>query len=124
MHLLGLIATTKGFWGGSTGWITLLGVLLAVAGALGVAYAVFRSNMAMSTIELLRDNNEAQGKRLDYVEKENIQLKAQNDAQARRIEMLEDMVSGTKAIEVLSATLEQRHRELISALQGAGHATP
>lgn len=90
---------------------TSLGVILALAGALGVAYAVFRSTTVTKTVELYKSENEVQGK---AIARQALQL-AEQEARILVLErenaILRDLVIGKEQLDMLLKDSIARHVE-------------
>lgn len=99
--------------------IPALSFILAAIGALGIAYAVFRSATVTKTMELYKLENEALGKSV-------ARLQADQLIQAERITTLEnenkvlkDVVTGKSAVDELQAYAEAESRMRREAEQTA-----
>lgn len=94
----------------ATVW-TGLGIILAVSGALGVAYAVFRSTTVTKTVELYKGENEIQGK---AIARQALQL-AEQEARIlvieRENEILRNLVVGHDQLNILLKDSVARHVE-------------
>jgi hypothetical protein len=99
--------------------VSFVSALLALSGALGIAYAIFRSATVTKTMELYKLENEALGKSVS-------RLQADQAVQSERITVLEnenrvlrDVVTGKTAIEHLTGEVlrtEAQRREEHAAM--------
>lgn len=78
---------------GAAQLVLAIGVLLAVAGTLGVTWAVFRASSATKTIELYQAESEVQGKINHRLEQEVTRLVTKLDAQTVAFQALQDTVT-------------------------------
>ena len=106
----------------SSSVILAIGLVLSVAGLLGVAYAVFRSATVTKTIELLETENEALSKSLtrQKTDLELLQDRVSQLEQANRV--LQNIVTGRVEIDALTKFAEREatlRREEHQALLGA-----
>lgn len=89
----------------------ILGAILALAGALGIAYAVFRSATVTKTLDLYRSENEALGKALARQQADLVALTVKAEELERANEVLQRTVSGTAAVETLKTELARYQDE-------------
>lgn len=76
--------------------------LLAIIGALGVAYAVFRSATVTKTLELYKLENEALGKSVARLQADQLLQSERITTLENENHVLKDVVTGKAAIEHLS----------------------
>jgi len=97
-----------------------ISLVLAIAGGLGVSYAVFRSSSKTNTIDLFAKENDALTKALTRQESENLRLQTKVDALANANAVLQETVSGTLAVKELAKEIAreeaQRREEHAAAL--------
>lgn len=91
--------------------LTVLAAIAAVAGGLGVAYAVFTSSRVQTTIRLYQQENEAQGKRIKSLEDEGRIHAEQIGSLKRENETLRDLATGRSLLEGLVASIAE-HEQL------------
>lgn len=104
--------------------LSVLGAVAGLAGALGIAYAVFTAAKVKTTIELYQTENEAQGKRIKSLE-EDARLQAEQIGGLKREnETLRDLATGRSVLEGLAADVRQaetlrleEHREMMGLLR-------
>lgn len=93
----------------------LASAILALAGALGVFYAVFRSATVQKTLDLYREENEALGKAVARLQGDYLTILAKNEELLRANSVLQETVSGREAVKALAAQLAtfqgERHKE-------------
>lgn len=96
-------------------WLSIIGVILGVSGALGIAYAVLRSNVATKTIDLWKQQAEAMEER--YNTEKDMRHDCETDLSEAfdRIEKLEDV---SKALGGLIA--ENIDKEALKVLADLG----
>ena len=85
--------------------LSILAAVAAIAGALGIFYAVFTSARVKTTIELYQTENEAQGKRIKSLEDDSRIKAEQIGSLKRENDTLRDLATGRSAVEALAATL-------------------
>lgn len=90
---------------------TGLGVILAVAGALGVFYAVFRSTTITKTVELYKGENEIQGKAIARQAMQLAEQEARIVVLERENEILRNLVVGHDQLNILLKDSVARHVE-------------
>ena len=81
--------------------LVAVGAILTIIGLLGVAYAVFRTNVVSKTIELYKSENEILGKALARQQTEYEKLVTRLQALETANEVLRTTVSGEKAVNEL-----------------------
>lgn len=96
---------------------TGLGVILAVAGALGVSYAVFRSTTVTKTVELYKGENEVQGKAIARQALQLVEQDARIAALERENEVLRNLVVGHDQLDLLVRDSAERHTEHIHQVE-------
>lgn len=106
-------------------WVPVITAIATVAGALGIAYAVFTSARVQSTINLYKEENTAQGKRITTLEGDNRLALEKLEAMRRENDMLRDLATGRTAIEALAADIRvsngeraAEHQALMESQQG------
>ncbi len=82
-------------------WLSIIGTILAVSGALGIAYAILRSNVATKTIDLWKQQAEAMEERYNTEKDMRHDCESDLDEAFDRISKLED------ATKTLSSVLAQ-----------------
>lgn len=96
-------------------FLQILATIAAVSGGFGIAYAVFTSAKVQSTINLYKEENTAQGKRITTLDADVRVAKEALEAMKRENDMLRDLATGKTALEAMMATLTreetQRHAE-------------
>lgn len=104
--------------------ISVVGGVLALAGLLGVAWAVFRTRLQQTTIELYRADNEALRARVDTLEAERNRDRTRleemhGELVALREEraLLRDLATGTTALAELHELVSRQHAETVSLLR-------
>ena len=90
--------------------LTVLAAIAAVAGGLGVAYAVFTSSRVQTTIRLYQQENEAQGKRIKSLEDEGRIHAEQIGSLKRENETLRDLATGRSLLEGLVASIAENEQ--------------
>lgn len=96
-----------------------LGLIMAVAGALGIAYAVFRSTTVTKTLELYQGENEVQGKAIARQAVLLVEQDARIVALEKENEVLRNLVIGHEQLEMLVRDTVARsiqHAEQLEAL--------
>lgn len=96
-----------------------LGLILAVAGALGVAYAVFRSTTVTKTLELYKTENEVQGKAIARQAVLLVEQEARITMLEKENEVLRNLVIGHEQLEMLVKDTVARsiqHQEQLDTL--------
>lgn len=111
---------------GITGWqvLTALGTLVVLAAAVGVAFAVLRSNLTRTTADLWHEEAEALRTRLDTVEKSEASCKTRLADLERKYELAVELATGRAAIETLTTTVLDKLNTIDSKLDHAIEATP
>lgn len=97
--------------------------VVAVASALGAAFAIFRANAAQGLIALMKENieqletsrDEAK-RRADAAEHETALCNERGNQQEARIRVLERLVTGVDAINDLDSKLDARHESLVKTM--------
>ena len=89
-----------------------MSAILALAGALGVFYAIFRSATVQKTLDLYRDENEALGKAVARLQADYITIAAKNEELLRANQVLQETVSGREAVQALGHQLGEHQIEL------------
>ena len=114
-----LLATLATSAAGSSSFnlFSLVAVVVGLAGVGGVVYAVFRSNLATQTIALLKDNNEALQARVAQLETSEIRKDEVAKQQGMQIETLKDLVTGTTALNLLTAKIDTNQDSLLVLLK-------
>lgn len=109
----------------ATGLIT---GLIVLGGLVGVLVS-FNRNMQKATNQTLRENNKDLIERVDILEHENMvknqrikELEILTEKQGAEIQHLRDVIPGTTAIEQLTKTIANQHRETMKILQMLGSA--
>lgn len=87
--------------------VSALGAVVGMMGLLGVAYAVFTSAKVQKTVELYKLENEAQGKRIDTLEKEKVTWAERLAVLERENGILEDLATGKTFIGELSREIHE-----------------
>lgn len=96
----------------------IIATAMAVLGAVGGGiFIVIRGNYYTSTIDALKDNNEAFRDRISELERQNQEQAESMRRQTAAIDVLRETVSGTKAIEALRLDLHKKHDQLMQAVQ-------
>lgn len=90
--------------------LAVLGAILAVAGALGIAYAVFRSATVQKTLDLYRSENEALGKAVARLQGDYLTIVAKAEELERANRVLQETVSGREAIQALATHLSKEQQ--------------
>jgi hypothetical protein len=96
---------------------SIVAIVVGIAGLFGIAFAVFRSNLATQTIALLKENNEALSVRVTQIEASS---KVKDDLishQGEQITVLRDLVTGTSIIEKLAVKMAENHDEVLVHFQ-------
>lgn len=91
--------------------VLVIGVLLAVAGTLGVTWAVFRASAASKTIELYQAENEVMGKMNHRLESEVTRLQTKVDTQASSLQALQETVTQRADVQQLMSEMRVAERE-------------
>jgi hypothetical protein len=104
-----------GGWAGIV--MVIIALALAVAGAFGV---VAKAGLARETISLEKRHSDALQVRITELERDIAEKSRLIEAQDARIKVLEDLASGTKAIEALATVLERHHAEVLDAIRTGG----
>lgn len=99
--------------------VLTIGVLLAVAGTLGVTWAVFRASAATKTIELYQAENEVMGKMNHRLEGEVNRLQTKVDTQGSALQALQETV--TQRAEVAKLMAEVRRNEELRRQEHGSH---
>ena len=89
----------------------VIGVILAIGGTLGAAWAVLRTSAASRTIELYQSENEVLGKMNHRLESEVTRLNSKVDTQAAALAALQETV--TQRAEVARLAEEIRKEEQV-----------
>lgn len=97
--------------------LALLGSALTVVGLLGVAYAVFRTNVVSRTLELYRAENEALGKALARREEEARRMAERLEAVEAANRVLRETVTGEAAVKALEQEVRQTHNVQLELLR-------
>jgi hypothetical protein len=100
-------------------WLSAVAGIAALAGILGIAYAVFTSARVQKTLELYKEENAAQGKRIDSLEKERNVATERIAALERENVVLRDLATGRSVMEKLAqdvTTNEALRREEHNAM--------
>lgn len=100
--------------------LPVLSAIVAVAGALGVAYAVFRSATTTKTLELYKGENEVQGKAIARQALMLTEQEARITTVERENEVLRNLVIGHEQLEMLVKDTVARsiqHQEQLDALK-------
>lgn len=96
-------------------FLPILATIATVAGGLGIAYAVFTSARVQSTINLYKEENTAQGKRITTLEAETRVSLEKLEALRRENDMLRDLATGRSVMDGLASDLraseEMRRQE-------------
>ena len=104
----------------ATQGIIALSALLATAGVLGIAYAVFRSSASTKTCDLYKAENEILGKANARWEAEVARLQTKVDALSNANMVLQETVSGREELRRLAEegrVAEQERRAEHAAIQ-------
>ena len=103
--------------------LPIFATIATIAGGLGIAYAVFTSARVQSTINLYKEENTAQGKRISTLETETRVAQEKLTALQRENDMLRDLATGRTAVEALSreirdaeAQRKDEHVEIVRLL--------
>lgn len=95
--------------------LPIFATIVTVAGALGIVYAVFTSARVQSTINLYKEENIAQGKRIATLDSDVRLATEKLEAIRRENDMLRDLTTGKTAIEAMTVTFNReenlRHQE-------------
>lgn len=91
--------------------VFIIGVLLAVAGTLGVTWAVFRASTATKTIELYQAENGVMGKMNSRLESEVARLQTKVDAQAASMAALQETVTQRAEVSKLMDDIRRNETE-------------
>lgn len=104
--------------------LAIIGSILALMGALGIAYAVFRSATVQKTLDLYKAENEALGKAVARQQADLLTLTAKAEELERANNVLQRTVSGREAVEALGQQLNRyqdarmvEHREMTELLR-------
>lgn len=98
----------------------VLGAVLALAGVLGIAYAVFRSATVQKTLDLYKGENEALGKAVARLQADFVAVLARAEELEKANGVLQQTVSGKEAIVALQShltTVEARRSQEYSAME-------
>lgn len=82
--------------------LALLSLVAAVAGTLGIAYAVFTSAKVQKTVDLYKLENEAQGRRIATLEEERTRTTERLAAVEKENLVLRDLATGRSVMEALA----------------------
>lgn len=96
-----------------------LGLVLTLAGAFGIAYAVFRSTTVTKTLELYKTENEAQGRAVARQAVTLLEQEARLAALEKENEVLRKLVIGHEQLDFLvrdSASRTIQHEEQVQLL--------
>lgn len=85
--------------------LVAVGLVLTVAGSLGVAYAVFRSTAMDKTLELFRTENAALGAKTSRLEDEVVRERERRVALEAAVAVLRETISGEAAVRALGETI-------------------
>lgn len=91
--------------------VFVIGVLLTVAGLLGVTWAVFRTSAATKTIELYQAENEVMGKMNARLEQETLRLQSKVDTQQASLQALQEAVTQRAEVAKLMAEIKAAEKE-------------
>jgi predicted nuclease with TOPRIM domain len=103
--------------------VPAISAVLALTGALGIAYAVFRSATVQKTLELYKNENEALGKAVARLQADYLTIAAKAEELERANRVLQETVSGREAVQGLSSQLAKyeearagEHRAMVTLL--------
>lgn len=91
--------------------IGVIGAILAIAGGLGVAYAVFRSATVQKTLDLYQSENEALGRAVARQQGDLLAFGERMRALEEENRVLRNVVTGKQYLEEFSAAFAKRERE-------------
>lgn len=100
--------------------LPVMGLVLAVAGALGVAYAVFRSATVTKTLDLYKEENEALGKALARQQADLLALSERLRGIEEENRVLRNVVTGKEHFDALEREAGKRaaeHASIMAILQ-------
>lgn len=104
--------------------LLIVGLILTLAGVLGVAYAVFRSSAIDRTLQVYREENAVLGQRADRLEREVAQEREKRVGLEATLAALKDTVTGESRITALGeviareeAARRDEHRQQMDCLQ-------
>lgn len=107
--------------------LTAVAAVLGLAGLAGAAVAWGRVNLAKTTLDLYKADNDALRGRIETLESEKVQLQHGNAECAGKIATLEsanrvlaDQVTGASAVAKLTDTIGSQHREVVDLLRLLG----
>lgn len=117
-------------------WLTIVGVVVGLIGALAGAVAIARSNFAKAQLEALRGDRDDQAKRIDRLEEdlatERAARAADNEryeqdrakweaalaAEQEKVRILESVVTGKEQIDALRGQVVEYHSAVLGGLRG------
>lgn len=91
--------------------VFIVGVLLAIAGTLGITWAVFRTSAAAKTIELYQAENEVMGKMNHRLESEVARLQTKVDTQQASMQALQETVTQRADVAQLMTEIRKAENE-------------
>ena len=91
--------------------LPILSAVVLIAGALGIAYAIFRSTTVTKTVELYKGENEVQGKAIARQATALIDQEARIGALERENAVLRNLVVGHEQLDLLVKDSAERHLE-------------
>lgn len=107
--------------------LTAVATIIGLAGLAGAAIAWGRVNLAKTTLDLYKADNEALHSRIDTLEAEKVTLQHDVAESAGKLATLEsanrvlaDQVTGASAVAKLTEVLGGQHRELVDMIRLLG----
>jgi septal ring factor EnvC (AmiA/AmiB activator) len=105
----------------------IVGIALALIGAVAVAVSYYRASYSRATIDTLKDSNAALTERVELLEDDMERCSSALVAMTSERDNLRSYVAGTEAINALAVTITEQHLALMRKLEAAtrdGRAQP
>ncbi len=95
-----------------TAFLSLAGAIFGLLGLIGGAVAYLAAMRQRTTIQVLKDDNEARGARMETLERAEDECKVRLDAAMLKVQVLTDTVTNAQAVAELLARVDLQHGDI------------
>lgn len=93
-------------------FLSFAGAVFGLLGLIGGAVAYLAAMRQKTTIQVLRDDNDARGARMETLEKAEGECKARLDAAMLKVQVLTETVTNAQAVADLLARVDLQHNDI------------